>query len=241
MLLPEAVTPFDIGSLRDRKDRPAPETRPWVMANMVMSADGAHAVGGRSGGLGGPADREVFHTLRAASDAILVAAGTARAERYRRPSSSPEVRAERRAQGLSDAPRLVVVSRRAHIPEDQPFLTGEGPDPLVAHPHDADATLLPDGVEPLAVGHGGVDLRALLEHLRSQGVEQVMCEGGPTLLGQMHQEDLLDELFLTLAPQLVGGSAVGLLGPIEQLPRTVRLHRLLEDDGVLFLTYRRAE
>ena len=66
----------------------------------------------------------------------------------------------------------------------------------------------------------------------------MLCEGGPSLLGQLHRLDLIDELFVTVAPALVGGDAVGLLGMPNE-PTAVRLHRLLEDDGALFCTYRR--
>jgi riboflavin biosynthesis pyrimidine reductase len=67
-----------------------------------------------------------------------------------------------------------------------------------------------------------------------------MCEGGPNLLGQMHLADLVDELFVTISPQLVGGAALGLLGPIPEAARRFTLHRAVEDDSNLLLTYRRA-
>ena len=55
---------------------------------MIMSVDGAHAIDGRSGAMGSDADHEMFHALRGACDAVLVAAGTARAEGYRRPTTT---------------------------------------------------------------------------------------------------------------------------------------------------------
>jgi riboflavin biosynthesis pyrimidine reductase len=210
------------------------------MANMVMSVDGVHSVEGRSRGLASPADRQVFHTLRAAADVILAAAGTARAERYGRPATWPELRAPRRAMGRAVSPRLVVISRSARIPEDQPFLSGEGPEPLLLHPESADVSKVPAGVELRAAGREDVDLSAALAGLRADGVEQVMCEGGPNLLGQLHLADLVDELFVTISPQLVGGAALGLLGPVPEAPRRFAVHRALEDDSNLLLTYRRA-
>jgi riboflavin biosynthesis pyrimidine reductase len=210
------------------------------MANMVMSVDGAFAVSGHSGGLAGPADKLVFHTLRASADVVLVAAGTARQERYRRPSTRAELLPLRRAAGLADAPRLVVVSRSVTVPADQPFLTGVGAEPLLLHPERADTSDVPPGVELRPAGNGdGVDLGLALAGIHADGVEQVMCEGGPHLLGQLHREDLLDELFLTLSPLLAGGDRLGLLGGIAQSPRDLHLHRALEEDGFLFLTYRR--
>jgi riboflavin biosynthesis pyrimidine reductase len=199
----------------------------------VASIDGAYAVAGRSGPLGGAADKQVFHALRAASDAILVAAGTARTERYGRPTLNS-------APAGAVAPRLVIVSRSLRIPQDQPFLRGEGPDPLVLHPEDADTGSVPPGVELRGVGTSQVDLTSAVRLLREDGVGQLLCEGGPHLLGQLFRADLVDELFLTVSPLLSGGPDVGLMGPTLQDLTPMTLHRVLEQDGFLFLTYRRA-
>lgn len=236
-LLPFPLDEIDLGVLDDRSDRDGGD-RPWVMANMVMSVDGAYAVEGRSGGLGSPGDRRVFHRLRAATDVVLVAAGTARAERYRRPRTPPELLGTRRTAGLADDPRLVVVSASLHLPEDLPLLDGDGQMPLVVHPGGADTTHVPPGVELRAVGEGQVDLRAVVEGLGRDGAGLVLCEGGPSLLGALHELDLIDELFVTVSPALVGGDRVGLLSPAPARLRPLQLHRLLEEDGSLFATYR---
>ncbi len=239
-LLPHPGSTPDVRSLLPRDDRTPPTGRPWVMANMVASADGAYSLEGVSGGLSSETDRAIFHTLRAAADVILVAAGTARTERYRRPTTTPELLPWRREAGLADVPRLAVVSRSLEIPADQPFLQGDGPDPLVLHPASSDVSGVPDGVELRTVGDEELDLAAALAGLRADGAEVVLCEGGPRLLGQLHQLGLLDELFLSVAPRLVGGDKVGILGPIEAHPVRQHLHRAWEDDDFLFLTYRTA-
>ena len=79
-LLPELVDPVDPVDVYG--DLPEARGRPAVRLNMIASVDGATTVGGVSGGLGGPADKRVFSVLRALADAVLVAAGTARAEAY---------------------------------------------------------------------------------------------------------------------------------------------------------------
>ena len=86
----------EVAALYQARPRPGAADRPWVRANMVASADGAAALDGRSGGLGGPADRMVFNILRSICDVILVGAGTARAERYK-PVRESQVWAELRA------------------------------------------------------------------------------------------------------------------------------------------------
>lgn len=232
---------LDLDALDLRSPSEVPEDRPWVMANMVTSLDGAYAMEQRSAGLSNDGDRQLFHRLRGAADAILVAAGTARAERYRRPRTAPELVERRRSMGLAPHPRLVLVSASLQLPDDLPLLEGDDlPTPLVLHPASSDASTLPAGVEPRAVGDERLDLRAALAGLRSDGVEVLLCEGGPHLLGQLHALDLIDELFLSISAHLVGGSRVGLLGGVEEAARPYRLHRLLKADQMLLGTYRRA-
>jgi len=182
----------------------------------------------------------VFHRLRAATDAVLVAAGTARVERYRRPVTDGSLLDRRRSLGLADHPRLVVVSRSLRLPADLPLLGGDGPEPLVLHPGTADTADVPTGVELRAAGDGTVDLVHALRGLRDDGIELVLCEGGPSLLGQLHRLGALDELSCTISPLLVGGGATGLLGASAPSPRPMHLHRLLEEDGSLFTNYRAA-
>src|SRR5437763_6912934 len=73
----EAVEPLDV-----YRDVPVVDGRPMVRLNMIAAVDGATAVDGRSGALGGPADHRVFAALRSLADVVLVAAGTVRAEGY---------------------------------------------------------------------------------------------------------------------------------------------------------------
>lgn len=237
-LLPRDLVVEDLPALLGDDDRPAPPGRPWVLANMVASVDGAFAVDGRSGGLGGAPDRLMFTAVRSLPDVILVGAGTARTERYRRPAPGPAADL-RTARGQTAAPRLAVVSRRGHLPADQPFLAGDGPDPLVFHPESADTDQLPAGVEPVQAGSDTVDLSWVLSFLADAGAQTVLCEGGPTLLGELHSADLVDEYFVTLAPNTVGGEQVGFLGGSPPQVRDLRLHRLLVADDVLLGTWRR--
>ena len=79
-LAPLAIDPVDPAHVY--VDLPDVAGRPGVRLNMIASVDGATAVDGVSGGLGGPADRRVFGVLRSLADVVLVAAGTVRAEGY---------------------------------------------------------------------------------------------------------------------------------------------------------------
>jgi riboflavin biosynthesis pyrimidine reductase len=88
---------------------------------------------------------------------------------------------------------------------------------------------------------GRVDLPALLRSLREEGVEALLCEGGPTLHGSLQAAGLVDELFLTIAPKLSGGGAPPriLEGELDDVV-PLELAWLLEEDGELFARYRRA-
>lgn len=200
---------------------PAPHERPWVVVGMIASADGATAVEGRSRGLGGPGDTQVFRALRARADAILVGAGTVRDERYGPP---------RPGQG-----RLAIVSATgsldwAHLAPHRPWLvTTEEAGAAAAHL----------SADVITAGRGTVDLALALRTLYVQhGVRTVVSEGGPSVNGQLVAAGLVDEVCITVAPWLVSGPSARLAhGPAAPAPTRLRLHHVLEDDGWLFLRY----
>ena len=141
-LLPQPAAEVDPLALYSAAARTPPGGRPWVMVNMIASADGAVAVGGASGGLGSPADRAVFAAARACADWILVGAGTVRAERYRLPRPSAAARAARRAAGRSEQPGLAVMSASLDLDPDLPMLADRHPSeawPLILTGPDAPA------------------------------------------------------------------------------------------------------
>jgi len=228
--------------------RPAPPGRPWVVMGMVVSVDGATAVDGRSGGLGGPGDRRVFRALRGVADMILVGAGTVRAEGYRSPrTSDDDVLARRLADGRAPRPRLVVVSGSLDLDPEAPLFADrpdEDPPPVVATvasaPPDRRAALEPVA-ELVACGPNRVDLTGLLAVLDDVGAGVVLCEGGPDLNHQLLAAGLVDEVCLTISPRLVGG--VGgdgrslLAGDSLPIPARLRLDRVLAEDGFLFCRY----
>jgi riboflavin biosynthesis pyrimidine reductase len=161
----------------------AREDRPFVAMNFAATVDGRAAIHGVSGPIGSDADTAMLVGLRTRFDAVMIGAGTMRAERY------------------GDIGRRLVVVE-------------SGP-------------------------RGRVDLPALLRSLQGEGVRALLCEGGPTLHGSLQAAGLVDDLFLTIAPKLVGGSAPRILeGDLAGIePR--ELTWLLEEDGELFARYSR--
>jgi riboflavin-specific deaminase-like protein len=245
-LLPVPADDVDPADLYPADARPAASGRPWLMINMITSIDGATATSGRSGGLGGPADRLVFAALRSVADIILVGAGTVRAESYG-PVRLAEAQQSRRVDnGQAPVPRLAIVSRNLDLDASGPlFARGVDP-PIVITSPGADRvrrTELTDaGVDLVLAGTGDdVDLVAALRTLGELDADVVLGEGGPTLNGALLAAGLIDEVCLTLAPQLVGGESARMLHgpPLDDLA-PFALRRMLEDDGFLFLRYTRA-
>jgi riboflavin-specific deaminase-like protein len=227
----ELVGQLDLGSR-------APAARPYVVVNMVSTLDGRAALEGNTRGLGSEQDRRLFHLLRAAGDALLVGAGTARIERYGEAVRTDELRALRERHGLDPVQPTVIVSGRLLLPSDLPLLQSPGAPVIIATAADHDL----EGVEADVVyERTGDDLQLLLARLRSEhGIRSLVCEGGPTLLSYLLAAGLVDELFLSIAPKLSGGGDEPAVttGPALLEPAHADLVWLCESDGELFTRWR---
>lgn len=219
--------------------RPAPVDRPWIVVGMISSLDGATSVRGRSGALGGPADKTVFRAVRALADVILVGAGTARAEGYGPVVLSEMASAKRRAAGRVDpVPRIAIVTASLDLDLETPLFTGSNRPPLVFTTEDADpARVRAVGAvsELRQHGRGRVDVVAAATSLRGDGAEVVVCEGGPSLNGALVDAGVVDELCLTLSPVLAGGGSSRIVaGSDADVVAGYELVSLLTEDGMLF-------
>jgi riboflavin-specific deaminase-like protein len=215
-----------------------PADRPYVVTNFALTVDGKATLHGRSGAIGSATDTEFLVCLRTRVDAVMIGAGTMRAERYGRPVSDPAKRGRRERRGLSQDPLLVIVSGRLDIPWDAPVFEDRGARVLIFTSSDTEP---PETVaEVRVVRHeGAIDLRAALEHLRTErGIRGLLCEGGPRLHAQLIDAGLVDELFITRAPKLAGGQGPGIVVDLPELERALELAWLLDDDGELFLRYK---
>jgi riboflavin biosynthesis pyrimidine reductase len=182
----------------------------WVRANFISTLDGAASGDdGRSGSINTGADRDVFGLLRALSDVILVGAGTARTEGYRRATvRAPwlDLRAGRPAH-----PTMAVVSRSGDVPPQLSQARKDSGEILLitckragAEAIDLARSIL--GREHVIVeGDASVDLAATVDALAARGLCRILCEGGPHLMRDLTASGRLDELCLTLAPTLVAG------------------------------------
>ena len=213
------------------------EGQSWVRANFISSLDGA-ATGddGRSASLNTGADRDVFGLLRALSDVILVGAGTARIEGYRRVTVRPPWLEHR--VGRPAHPTVAVVSRSGDIPSQLGQARENSGEVLLvtcgrAGKEAVDlarGTLGEDNV--IVAGEASVDLASALDALAARGLRRMLCEGGPHLMRDLTASGRLDELCLTLAPTLVAGDhpriTAGASVTANMLPRL-----LIESQGTV--------
>lgn len=240
-LLPTLLDDVDPFTHYAADARPAHADRPWVLANMIASLDGATHIDGVSGGLGGPADRVTFHAIRAVADVVLVAAGTARSEHYHPITTTPDIAAARAARNQRDRPRLAILTRHVDLDLDGELFTAPEP-PIVLTTERAPASRLQHAearTTVLRLGDERVDIVAALRALGDQGARIVLSEGGPTLIGQLAAADVLDELCLTMSPLIVGGDAARVTDIHETMGRRFTLDRVIEGDGMLLLRYLR--
>ncbi len=204
--------------------RPAevPADRPHVLANFIATVDGSVTIDGDSGSINrhAPGDKAVFDALREQADAVLAGTGTISHEGYGRLIPDAAARARRVAAGLAPDPLAVVLSRSGNVPVDVPMLSDD------AQPR---RIFTGDEADPAS---------ALAALRRDDGIEVLLCEGGPTLLGSLVRAGLVDELFLTIAPVLAGGSPERtLLGGDSDAVRRLELRTVLELGGALHARY----
>lgn len=219
----------------------APADRPYVAVNMVCSLDGRTTVDGRAGGLSSDSDKAVFTHLRTAVDAVLIGAGTVRAERYGPMVPDSTLQDHRLAAQRAAQPLAVIVSGSLALPRDLPLLQDAGSHVVVL----TSQTQRTIGTVPAQVdymrGPGPtLELRPFLERLRTNyAVRSILCEGGPTLNAALLRESLVDCLFLTLAPTLAGGPLPLTIvdGPAFDPRPRARFVRALTAEDNLFLEY----
>ncbi len=220
--------PSRLNSLYGRLRFPAHHAKPYVIANFVSTLDGVttlsvpgQATGGHISGFN-PYDRMVMGVLRAVADAVVVGAGTARSvpehlwtAEHIFPSLSAEFRELRASLNKNDQPLNVLVSATGNLDPDQRVLrTGEAPVLVVTTENGArrlrERSLRPEAPVQALAGEGRLRAEQVLEAVSAfQSSDIVLLEGGPHLMGDFFGERLLDELFLTLSPQVAGRDGTG--------------------------------
>lgn len=231
----------------------APRERPHVFVNVAISVDGRiDSALGEGGGFSSREDKRRLAAIRERADALVVGAATIRNEDPPLHIASEDARQRRRDAGRDADLIVAVVSGSGRIPPDARFLREPARSRLLALPEraSADAAGAADKIEGLHVVRAGrerVEPRRLLDELARRGANDVLVEGGGEVIAAFAAEDLVDELYVTLVPVLIGGREAP--GPFGGPPRALadRLHLELASceaiGGELFLRYlvRRAD
>jgi len=240
-LLPDCAT-LDSGELFGdlRLNKRAHADRPWVVTNFATTADGRATIDGRSGAIGDDGDMEVFRRLRTQVDALLIGTRTLGIERYGRAVRRPQLREARIALGLAPEPLVATVTRSGELPLEIPLFQEPEANVVVFAPSGTPEPDCPACVTMVRLDPAELTLTTALRHLRAERhIRSLLCEGGPTLMGALLHEQLVDELFLTLAPQLAGGGTGPTMtsGPALAAPAALELMWALERAGSLYLRY----
>ncbi len=213
--------------------------RPYVITNTVSSVDGRTTLEGRAAAIGSRTDRRTMRTLRSKVDAVMIGAGTLRAEKLSLGLDDPD--------GLPQ-PLAIIVTDSGEVPLEEHLIVDEGQEVLILLSDAAPGrvverlrTLAPVMKAP-ADSTGAVDLARALPALEAErGVGSLLVEGGPGLNHALISRNLVDELFLTVAPRLLGGSAERTLtllrGPTLPARPTLDLVSIHLTDGELYLRY----
>jgi riboflavin biosynthesis pyrimidine reductase len=246
---------------------PKHPNRPYVIGNFVMTLDGAtilNTPGSDGGGnISGSnkQDRVVMGLLRASADAIIVGAGTLRSEprhrwtaEYIYPPLASEYKELRRTLGKPAYPLNVIVTTKGNINLVLPLFQSEKIPILIVTTSFGEQQIrrqdVPEHVHIAVVPDTDTDTDVLSASDILREVRQVnngdsfLVEGGPRLMDSFFAENCLDELFLTLAPQVAGrdethprpGFVQGTLFAPEH-PRWGKLVSTRRADSHLFLRY----
>lgn len=182
--------------------------RPLVTLKLALSLDGKMAASdGSSRWITGEVSRHHVHDRRAASDGVLVGAGTVVADDPRLTARDGAVSTRQPVRVVVDATGQVPAASRIFDRGEAIVMT------TISSPHATKTQWKEAGAEVVELAHspdGGVDLHAVVENLAGRGWLQVYCEGGAALATSLLRDDLVDRLDLYYAPILIGGDGIGI-------------------------------
>ncbi len=221
--------PHELRALYGRLQFPPQAGRPYVVGNFVATLDGVVSLGVPGMAGGGPIsgfnqhDRMVMGILRAVADAVIIGAGTVRAVSpehvwsgaYIYPPLADVYRQLRIRLGKPERPLNVIVTASGELDlKLRVFQSGEVPVLIVTTQQGARRITergAPPSVQVTAVlDNGPLSAAAILRAVAAaRPCDVILTEGGPQLMGDFFAEQCLDELFLTVAPQVAGRDGSG--------------------------------
>jgi len=226
---------------------PKPNDQLYVYSNFVQTIDGKIQTKTKKlehWPIGSPADYQGLLELRARADVLIHGRQTATWTRTIDNLGKPEFLALRAKHGL-DRPILYVVLSAHPNQKLLSYLTNPpgNVEVLLATARSARLTRAWQSVRAKRFGTTRVEIKPLFEFLRQAGYRRILVEGGPAVLRQVLDADLLDELFLTIAPKLFGGTSAETLdllsGPLypSSTVKTAKLINLFSVEDEVYLRY----
>ncbi|MDB6155019.1 MAG: ribD2 [Chthoniobacteraceae bacterium] len=221
--------------------------RPFVTANFALTWDARVSTRNRTpADFSSKTDKHRLLEIRATGDAILVGAGTVKADNMAMGLPDEALRAERIARNQSEYPLRVIITNSGKLDPDLKLFQGGAAPILIFSTQrmSKPARELLAGKATLYLDETPtVDLSAMMTRLRrDHGVRRLVCEGGPVLFKSLLVADLVDELHVTFCPRIFGGEQAATLTGIaaEFLPESTRLtlRKMEVIDGECFLQYR---
>ena len=225
-------------------DRSQPKHECWVTGHMVAGLDGTSAIDGRVGSLSTVPDQALFRAMRQIADVVLVGAETVRLESYGLIKLSQQAREQRRGSGRPSTPPVAVVSRSLDLDWTSSLFTDAPGDArtlvITCATADPGRRAAAERVATVIVaGEDTVEPAAALRALADLGHQVVLCEGGPTWLGELVATDRLDELCLSVSPLMGGDPLPVSVAPDGAGTAAFELKGIMAEDDTLFLRYER--
>ena len=244
-LLPEPFASLSVEEAYADLDLPPGEAgRPYTVINAVGSLDGRGAIGGKSTPLGSEIDHRLMRNIRSSVDAVLVGAETLRSENLTLTVDEPLTK-RRKERGLKDQPLSIILTTSGNIPASRKiFRESQGDIVVFVGSRTAKRNLASEisdiaTVRTTIAGDVRIPEQILGTLAEEFGIRRLLVEGGPSVNRSFLEASLVDELFLTLAPKIVGGDPRSLvegdtLPQHESSPSLVSIHL---SDSELYLRY----
>lgn len=220
--------------------------RPSTTVILAMSADGKIAdISHAAARFGSPTDKAHLEKQVAQSDAVLFGAGTLRAYGTTLSVSNPELLQHRQQQGKPPQPTQIVCSRYAEMDPQYPFFRQSVPRWLLTTKTGRDRWQTQSAFERIVVAEtseGTIDWQSAFQQLAACHVQHLAILGGGTLVAALLELNLIDELWLTLCPLLLGGASaptpVEGVGFLQFTAPRLQLLEVRPLDHEVFLHYR---
>ncbi len=207
-----------------------------IRGNLVLSINGSVTSNGKSKELSSNVDRLIFHHLRAISSYIVVGAKTSILEPYGPVNKYLKYSELRSTLGLEPTPRLAVIASGSRSLTPLSRLGTNANKVLVFTPETNDISDIPKSLDVITVAPDRRFLQHIMEYLKERSEGTILCEGGPTLLSNLIDSNQVDELCLTVAPQLISkDNHTTFAGKVA---RSISLIAIASDHTHIYLRYR---